>query len=172
MAAISRGGWKTALARLGAAVFLAGGLTVVTGGPSQASVLHCGEVITASTTLASDLLNCPDNGIVIGADNITVDLNGHVIAGDGTPVPSCPADLTCDVGVENTAGHSHVTITGGSIRRFDTGVALLIHDPALSYAEISARLGIPVGNIGPTRRRCLDKLRRDPAIAALVNADT
>jgi len=40
------------------------------------------------------------------------------------------------------------------------------------YAEISARLGIPVGSIGPTRRRCLGKLRRHPAIAALINADT
>ena len=48
---------------------------------------------------------------------------------------------------------------------------MLIEDPALSYAEISARLGIPVGSIGPNRRRCLDKLRRYPAIAALINAD-
>jgi DNA-directed RNA polymerase specialized sigma24 family protein len=40
------------------------------------------------------------------------------------------------------------------------------------YAEISARLGIPVGSIGPHRVRCLDKLRRDPAIAALINADS
>jgi RNA polymerase sigma factor (sigma-70 family) len=51
-------------------------------------------------------------------------------------------------------------------------LALLIHDPALPYAEISARLGIPVGSIGPSRRRCLDKLRRHPAIAALINAST
>jgi DNA-directed RNA polymerase specialized sigma24 family protein len=51
-------------------------------------------------------------------------------------------------------------------------LALLIHDPALSYAQISARLGIPVGSIGPTRRRCLDKLRRHPAITALINAGT
>lgn len=49
-------------------------------------------------------------------------------------------------------------------------IALLIHDPALSYAQISARLGIPVGSIGPGRRRCLDKLRRHPAIAALTTA--
>ena len=42
----------------------------------------------------------------------------------------------------------------------------------MPYAEISARLGIPVGSIGPTRRRCLDTLRRHPAIAALINADT
>ncbi len=51
-------------------------------------------------------------------------------------------------------------------------LALLIEDPALSYAEISARLGIPVGSIGPSRRRCLDKLRRHPAITALLNAGT
>ena len=51
-------------------------------------------------------------------------------------------------------------------------LALLIHDPALPYAEISTRLGIPVGSIGPTRGRCLDKLRRHPAITALINADT
>ena len=48
---------------------------------------------------------------------------------------------------------------------------MLIHDPPVPYAEISARLGIPVGSIGPSRRRCLEKLRRDPAIAALINAE-
>jgi len=50
-------------------------------------------------------------------------------------------------------------------------IALLIEDPPLPYVEISARLGMPVGSIGPNRRRCLDKLRRDPAIAALISAD-
>ena len=46
-------------------------------------------------------------------------------------------------------------------------IALLIEDPPVSYAEISAKLGIPVGTIGPNRSRCLDRLRRQPAIAAL-----
>ncbi len=50
-------------------------------------------------------------------------------------------------------------------------IALLNEDLPVPYAEISARLGIPVGSIGPTRSRCLDKLRRDPAIAALINAE-
>jgi RNA polymerase sigma factor (sigma-70 family) len=50
-------------------------------------------------------------------------------------------------------------------------VALLIQDPPVSYAEISARLGIPVGSIGPYRGRCLGKLRRHPAVAALINAE-
>jgi RNA polymerase sigma factor (sigma-70 family) len=49
-------------------------------------------------------------------------------------------------------------------------IALLIADPPLPYADISAQLGIPVGSIGPNRSRYLDKMRRHPAIAALMNA--
>jgi RNA polymerase sigma factor (sigma-70 family) len=36
---------------------------------------------------------------------------------------------------------------------------LLMADPPISYAEISDQLGLPVGSIGPTRGRCLAKLR-------------
>ena len=50
-------------------------------------------------------------------------------------------------------------------------IAMLIEGPPVPYAEISARLGIPVSSIGPTRHRCLDKLRRYPAIAALINVE-
>jgi RNA polymerase sigma factor (sigma-70 family) len=50
-------------------------------------------------------------------------------------------------------------------------IALLIEDPPVPYAQISARLGIPVGSIGPNRRRCLDKLRHHPAIAKLISAE-
>jgi RNA polymerase sigma factor (sigma-70 family) len=48
---------------------------------------------------------------------------------------------------------------------------LLLSDPPLSYEEISSRLGIPVGGIGPTRARALDRLRRSPAMAALMADD-
>jgi RNA polymerase sigma factor (sigma-70 family) len=50
-------------------------------------------------------------------------------------------------------------------------LALLIADPPVPYAEISARLGISVGSIGPNRRRCLDRLSRDPAIVALISTE-
>jgi RNA polymerase sigma factor (sigma-70 family) len=49
-------------------------------------------------------------------------------------------------------------------------LALLAADPPLPYQQISARLGIPVGSIGPSRSRCLNKLRRHPAVAALIDA--
>ncbi len=51
-------------------------------------------------------------------------------------------------------------------------IAMLIADPPVAYAEISARLGIPIGSIGPTRSRYLDRMRRHPAVAALINAES
>jgi len=48
-------------------------------------------------------------------------------------------------------------------------IALLLEDPPVPYAEISVRLGIPIGSIGPCRRRYLGKMRRHPAIAALMS---
>ena len=51
-------------------------------------------------------------------------------------------------------------------------VTALTTDPPAPYAEVSARLGIPVGSIGPTRSRCLDRLRRYPAIAALIDTES
>jgi RNA polymerase sigma factor (sigma-70 family) len=38
-------------------------------------------------------------------------------------------------------------------------VEMLMSDPPASYAEISDQLGLPVGSIGPTRGRCLARLR-------------
>lgn len=49
-------------------------------------------------------------------------------------------------------------------------LTLLIDKPPVPDGEISARLGIPAGGIGPARDRCLDKLRRDLRIAALADA--
>jgi RNA polymerase sigma factor (sigma-70 family) len=39
-------------------------------------------------------------------------------------------------------------------------LSLLMRDPAASYTEVSATLGIPRGSIGPTRGRCLAQLRK------------
>jgi RNA polymerase sigma factor (sigma-70 family) len=37
--------------------------------------------------------------------------------------------------------------------------ALHLDDPPLSYAAAAERLGMPIGSIGPTRARCLGRLR-------------
>ena len=44
-------------------------------------------------------------------------------------------------------------------RRSQRLLELLMADPPTSYTEISDELGIPVGSIGPTRGRCLARLR-------------
>lgn len=36
----------------------------------------------------------------------------------------------------------------------------LFSDEGIGYDEAARRLGVPIGSIGPTRARCLDKLRR------------
>ena len=38
-------------------------------------------------------------------------------------------------------------------------IELLMADPPVSYTEISLQLGLPIGSIGPTRGRCLERLR-------------
>jgi len=47
-----------------------------------------------------------------------------------------------------------------------TLLRLLTADPPLSYDDISALLDMPKGSIGPTRMRCLDKLRAVMAAAS------
>jgi RNA polymerase sigma factor (sigma-70 family) len=48
---------------------------------------------------------------------------------------------------------------------------MLTADPPYPYAEISRILGIPIGSIGPTRSRVLDKLRETGAVRAYLKAD-
>ena len=38
---------------------------------------------------------------------------------------------------------------------------LLVSDPMPSYEEIGAAMGMAVGSVGPTRARCLERLRRE-----------
>jgi parallel beta-helix repeat protein len=79
----------------------------------------CGAIIVADTTLSGDLNNCPGDGIVIGADDVTLNLDRHTI--DGDAIPGAEA---LDVGIRNE-GHDGVTIEGGTVQEFDRGVGLL-----------------------------------------------
>ena len=46
---------------------------------------------------------------------------------------------------------------------------LLTADADSSYRQISQRLGIPIGSIGPTRARCLHKLKNTAPLQALAS---
>jgi RNA polymerase sigma factor (sigma-70 family) len=49
-------------------------------------------------------------------------------------------------------------------------VRMLASDPPASYAEIGAALDMPIGSIGPTRARCLERLRARCEQLSLVAA--
>src|SRR5436190_20592919 len=124
------------------------GVIAFGGSPAHAANVICGDTITADTTLHHDLVNCPNNGILIGADGITLDLNGHLIDGDGTPAAGCDLETEfCDTGVAND-GHNGVTVMHGSIRQFGGAVNIfgpvqhnrLLDVSALRNADVGIQL--------------------------------
>jgi RNA polymerase sigma factor (sigma-70 family) len=50
-------------------------------------------------------------------------------------------------------------------------LSMLMCDPPCTYAKISATLNIPVGSIGPTRSRCLERVRRSRHVTAIVDIE-
>jgi parallel beta-helix repeat protein len=110
-----RTAWSALVSASLAAALLFGGSE-----PALASHVGCGDTITTDTTLDSSLLNCPNNGLIIDGDGVTLDLRGYLVQGDLAPTPSCDPG-PCDVGVA-IEGHSRVEVTGGSIRAFGVGI--------------------------------------------------
>ena len=53
-------------------------------------------------------------------------------------------------------------------RRCQQLLSLLMQDPPAAYEEISRRLDLPIGSIGPNRARCLGRLRQTPALLRLA----
>lgn len=75
----------------------------------------CGQTLTTNTTLTANL-NCSGysgDALVMGADGITLNLNGKTLTG--------PAGNEGYDGVD-TAGYHRTTITNGTIRDYSTGV--------------------------------------------------
>src|SRR5262245_8548444 len=104
------------LAAAGAAAFAAGPAAA-----SPTAAVHCGQTLTTSVKLKADLVDCPGDGLVIGASGITVDLNGHTIDGVSTST-DCDADPRgLPAGIANHGGFDRVTVGNGTIRQFDTG---------------------------------------------------
>ncbi len=78
--------------------------------------VSCGEVITRSIVLANDVGPCHMNGIIVGADNVKLDLNGHRVFGMDHPGDGAGILISQRRGV-------HVT-GGGTVSDFDGGVVI------------------------------------------------
>src|SRR5262249_4175831 len=88
---------------------------IITVAPPPRTV-HCGDSISASVTLTTDL-TCPGNGLIITAPDVTLDLGGHTIAGNGS-------NRGVIIGVGLTSALTGDTVRNGTISRFSTGLEL------------------------------------------------
>ncbi len=92
----------------------------------------CGQTLTADTTVGNDLVDCPGAGLIVGADDITIDLGSHTIDG-------LFDFFNTQVGIDNGAGHVGVRIRDGKVRQFfvnirSTGSGTVIEDVATEHS--------------------------------------
>src|SRR5687768_17465262 len=90
------------------------GLMAAMAVPATAVATHvgCGGVITTNTTLDSDIGPCAGDGLIIAANSVVLNLNGHTITGTGSGAGVRAAQVT------------GVVIKNGTVTGFHTGVQL------------------------------------------------
>ncbi len=99
-----------------AGMTLLASVPTIAGAAAQTTpAVACGQTITQSTTLTADLGPCSNYGLILGADNITLDLNGFRIF--GTPNVGDKAG----VWVFQRTG---TTVKNGTVSDFDGGVVI------------------------------------------------
>jgi hypothetical protein len=97
---------------------------------AQIAPLACGSTITANTTLTADVGPCnTGNGLIVRGSNFVLNLNGHRVFSDA-PLPRnsgvdadgiwVPADV---VGIK-LVDATNVTVTNGTVERFNAGVSI------------------------------------------------
>ena len=84
------------------------GLALMLASPAQATHVRCGDTLTQDTTLDSDLVDCPGDGVT-ATPGVSLDLAGHMI--DGT-----------DTGAGVRALDGVVRVHDGTVRQFGAGL--------------------------------------------------
>jgi hypothetical protein len=103
------------------ALLACGGALAVWAPAAIAVHVQCGDVITADTTLDSDVV-CPRgweaNGITIAADEITLDLGGHAVRGGSV------TELETSNGIATDGPRRGLAVQNGAVFGFSQGVSL------------------------------------------------
>jgi RNA polymerase sigma factor (sigma-70 family) len=94
----------------------------------------------------------------------------HVLRARGREVPNDLAALLADL-ADPVAAPAEEPVLAAELRDLVRAayatlpapcqrlLSLLLRDPPMPYSEVSTVAGIPMGSIGPTRQRCLQRLR-------------
>jgi RNA polymerase sigma factor (sigma-70 family) len=93
----------------------------------------------------------------------------HVAVGSGIEVsPESLDEPSPDGPLIVAEEHSAVARGFGRLaERCQRLLRMLMSDPAPRYEEVAEALGMPIGSIGPTRARCLERLQREVEIAGI-----
>jgi len=75
----------------------------------------CGTTITGNTTLTEDMTDCTGDGLIIGADSITLDCDGYGIYSDGLATSG-------ENGIDMTGSYNTITIKNCDINGFYRGI--------------------------------------------------
>lgn len=116
-------------------------------GTAAAGHVTCGNTITQDTTLDSDVGPClgDTDGIIIGADGVTLDLNGYDVIGD----PNLDGEFAEGIVIQ---GRETVTVTssedGGTVRDFDAGVTITQGSSNVTVKDIAVRDNIGNPSLG------------------------
>ncbi len=108
---------RAAVATAGSGVLVLGTM-IAASSPVSAASLSCGTVLLASVTLTENL-DCTGytagDALDVGADDVTIDLNGYEILG--------PGDLYNTYGIDDV-GYNDVTVEDGSLSNFSIDIEL------------------------------------------------
>jgi parallel beta-helix repeat protein len=92
----------------------------------SSGVASCGEIVNEDVTLTSDLECGPGDGLIVGANDITINLNGYSITSSdeaGSEDPSMNYDGSSGILVPNA---QNVVISGlGEVSGFDRGITFM-----------------------------------------------
>ncbi len=112
--------------RMAVALALAGSVLLITSAGARAHEgVFCGATITVDTTLDENL-RCSGDGLLVAADGVTLDLNGHTVRGAGT-------------GLGITVTGTEVTVKNGSVRGFEQGVRVAYPGHHSTLAGLTAK---------------------------------
>lgn len=112
-----------------------------------------------ATTARRECLRCLRNA----GRSVPVDDDATFDRASSEPVPEIDADLLRD---ERDTGLWRAF--GRIADRCQRLLRVLTADPPPSYEDISEILDMPVGSIGPTRQRCLERLRTELLVEGIA----
>jgi hypothetical protein len=114
-------------------------------GASKRVALTCGQTVTTSVTLTADITGCGGDGLIVGANGITINLNGHLISGSSGQYGVLNGSHSSDV-IENgkiTGFARGIEIEGGTATRLqglritgNSGAGVFTFFPAIITANV------------------------------------